>query len=519
MVSSASQAWADAERLLATGSTMEAEAIYSRLRAHPQFGPSAALRLSLIASRNGDFRKAIDEAAHAARAGTSDPDLLELVAKRLLAIGEKKPALDVVRRLLALPAIRATTLAELGKMLSDADEPAHALQLLRRAERGGLSSAALHYLIGLSEMYVGNEDQALHQLETSLDLDPMFARAHWALVKLGGRESDERHIDQLKSAIGRLDDAHPDIPLLLYSLFHRLDRLGDAEVAWSALARAMRARRMQVRYDATSESRMFDILPSARAVADPGGTEGPVPVFIIGLPRTGTTLLDILLGRHAEVARAGELRDFNWALRWAANQGGVPLLDERLVAALAGRALEGLGGRYLERTQWRAGLHKFYTDKLPPNFMNVGWIADSLPQARIVHLVRNPMDACFSNLKELFAAPYAYSYDQGEMAGHYARYRTLMARWHDRFPDRILDVSYEELVRDPDATVRKVMAHCGIEGHLGTDDSMGSEKVVATASAMQVREPVHQRGIGAWTRYARHLAPLQRELEAAGLLA
>ena len=484
MVLPAQQAWDDAERMLAGGMFEEAVKRYELLRSHERYGASAALRLSLIAGRNGDFRRAVAEAIGAHGLSPADPDLLELVAKRLLSLGEKKLALDTVGRLSALPAVRVTTLADLGKMLSDSDEPAAALQLLRRAERAGLSSAALHYLIGLSEMYVGNHDHAREQLETSLRMDPMFAHSHWALVKLSRNDEEGMHRDRLLAAIGRLEEGHRDLPLLLYALFHRLDAEGETGDAWRALSRGMTARRRQVRYDPSTEARMFRLLESAEAVPDVAPQLGPIPIFIVGLPRTGTTLLDQLLGRHPDVARAGELRDFNWSLRWVANMSGIPLLEERLVAALASRPVEGLGSRYLDRTQWRAGDRRFYTDKLPPNFMNIGWIAGSLPEARIVHLVRSPMDSCFSNLKELFAVPYAYSYDQLEMAGHYARYRRLMSQWHQRFPGRILDVAYEELVRDPQGTLRKVQVHCGLDPAAVPDPVPGND-VIATASATQ----------------------------------
>lgn len=519
MVLPVHQVWSEAERLLAAGSLAAAAERYEQLRGDEQFGAIASLRLSLVASRSGDFRLAVEETLHAHRLRRPDPDLLEMIAKRLLSLGEKKLALDTVRQLLALPGARITTLADLGKLLSDSDEPALALQLLQRAEAGGLSSPGLHYLVGLSQMYAGNREQARTQLERSLSLDPGFARSHWALVKLSGDDDGGRHRDRLLATIARLEDSHPDLPLLLYALFHRLDRAGDVENAWRALSRGMAARRAQVRYDGDAEAHMFDLLESSDALPEPAPSASAIPVFILGLPRTGTTLLDHLLGQHHDVARAGELRDFNWVLRWIANRGGVPLLDAGLVERLVGTPLEGVGRRYLDRTQWRAAGRPFYTDKLPPNFMNIGWIAGSLPQARIVHLVRNPMDACFSNLKEMFAAPYAYSYDQLEMAGHYACYRRLMAHWHERFPGRILDVGYEDLVRDPQAVLQRVLAHCGLAVPAGGLASSTAEGVEATASAMQVREPVHQRGVDAWNRYASHLGPMQRELAAAGLLA
>jgi len=179
--------------------------------------------------------------------------------------------------------------------------------------------------------------------------------------------------------------------------------------------------------------------------------------------------------------------------------------------------LAKVGERYLDHVAWRARGKRFIVDKLPANFLNAGFIAAALPQAKIVHLVRDPMDACFSNLKEIFSGVARYSYDQQDMADYCADYHALMAHWRARFPDRILDVGYADLVRDPEHTLARVAAFCGMsEMTIGAAEA-AENKPITTASSAQVRGEIHQRGLGAWTRYAPQLEPLRRRLAARGL--
>jgi hypothetical protein len=214
------------------------------------------------------------------------------------------------------------------------------------------------------------------------------------------------------------------------------------------------------------------------------------------------------------VADAGELHDFVRQMRWCADLPGGALLDLRLARAAESVDFAELGRRYLGHTRWRARGKAVYTDKMPPNFLCVPYIARALPQARILHMVRGPMDTCFSNLKEWFAGTYAYSYDQEEMADHFRRYRALMAHWRTLYPDRILDVRYDELVADPAAVTREVLEFCGLPWQEGLEAIEKRTDAVSTASAIQVREPIHGRFLQQWRRYEAHLGPLRQRLGA-----
>ena len=170
---------------------------------------------------------------------------------------------------------------------------------------------------------------------------------------------------------------------------------------------------------------------------------------------------------------------------------GHDLIDAKLVQRLAGLDYAEVGRRYVEQTRWRAGDKPYFVDKLPQNYMLVGMIRRALPHAPILHMVRDPMDVCFSNYKAMFGKAQAHSYDMAAMAVHYAHYRRLMQHWHAVLPGHMLDVSYIELVTDPEATFRRVSDHCGLPYESDASTRTRNKTAVNTLSSAQVREPIH----------------------------
>jgi tetratricopeptide (TPR) repeat protein len=514
--SSAQQAWREAERLLDAGRSDDAAERYRQLSGDPQLAPVAHLRLSMIASDQGRYRDSVDEAlaAHAAR--VQDPELLQAVGKRLMQLGETQSALACAMEPAVLRGASVTVQADLGRMLANHYLPADALQLLERARSNGFRNPTLDYLIGLCRMQVGETDLAGREFEAALAGAPDFAPALRGVTRLRlPAEQGAAHVARLRAAIDRRPEDDAELPMLLYTLFAELDRGDDTQAAWPVLERAMRLRRKQVRYSDEAQEALFSWLGALQpAPAQGHDDEGPRPVFIVGMPRSGTTLLERILGNHAMVADAGELHDFVRQMRWCADLAGGTLLDLRLARAAEHLDFAELGRRYLGHTRWRARGKPVYTDKMPPNFLVVPHIARALPQAKILHMVRGPMDTCFSNLKEWFAGTYPHSYDQVEMADHFRRYRALMAHWRTLYPDRILDVRYDELVADPAAVTREVLEFLGLPWQEGLEAIEKRTDAVSTASAIQVREPIHGRFLQQWRRYEPHLAPLRQRLGA-----
>jgi hypothetical protein len=240
-----------------------------------------------------------------------------------------------------------------------------------------------------------------------------------------------------------------------------------------------------------------------------------VPVFIVGMPRTGTTVLERILGNHSRFASGGELNAFATSVAMALDRpyGAPPSAAQ--VRAAAGVDPAEVGAAYLARTARLAGGRSHLVDKNPLNLANAGLIARALPQARILCLLRDPMDACFSNFKELFpGGGYGYSYDLGDLAAHWRRFRALVAHWQAVLPGRFMAVEYEALVADPAEVAARALEFCGVDFEPGCVDITRNAAPVSTASSSQVRQPIHGGSVGAWRRYAAQLAPLRERIGA-----
>ena len=506
-------AWQTAERLLQGGRVDEARGGYERLTADPMFAPMAHLRLSLIDTNARRHQSATAHALAAFAARQPDPDLLEMIAKRLDVLGETEAmracALDPV----VLAEGRPEVIAEFGRLLSNATLHREALPLLEEARARGFADPYLDYLIGLCRLYGADVAGAEAAFEACLAKVPNHAPALRGLTRLRRRpQAGDGRVERLRAAIPIARDAL-DAAQMQFALFSELDQRDAIDEAWQALDTGMRLRREQLAFDPADDAALFDALRSLDVVvAAHDDPSAPRPIFIVGLPRTGTTLLERILGNHPEVADAGELEDVVRQLRWCTGLPGPAVLDLPLARALRTADLAQFGRRYLDHTTWRAQGKRAYTDKTPHNVFALDLIARALPQARFLHMVRGPMDTCFSNLKEWFAGTYPHSYDQAEMADHYKRYADLTALWRTRWPDRILDVHYGALVTEPERVASEVLAFCGLPDIAGITDTRARSGTVSTASAMQVREPIHQRFLEQWKRYASHLAPLRERL-------
>ncbi|WP_448673191.1 tetratricopeptide repeat-containing sulfotransferase family protein [Pseudoxanthomonas mexicana] len=515
------QAWQEAEHLMSAGQSEPAAVRYQQLIDLDGWQSPAALRLSTLAARSGRMRDAVAFALRASAPSQQEDDaaLLEALTRQLFDLGEIEAGLACAQAPALSSAYDPDVLRGLGQALLSQSFPDLAETFLQRAQRIRDGGAPARYLLGLAAFYQGDEAEAERAWEAALQRNPMMPPVHRLLAKLRRQTPARNHIDRLRATVARMPQGHPEAPWLHYALFKELDDMDDIEGAWQALVQGMQARRRQVAYDAVAEARLFDRL-QARSVPATGvavSTTAPTPIFIVGMPRSGTTLLEQILARHPHVQDAGELRDMLCQLRWVCDRVGGPHLDEALCVEAEQADMGLLGRRYLEKTAWRANGRAFFTDKMPANFLLVDHIARALPQARILHMVRDPMEVCFSNLKELFVDAYPHTYDQREMAAHFIRYRGLMRHWHSRHPGRILDISYEDLVRAPEAAARRVLDFCGLAWDPDVLAMGPRTSSVATASAAQVREPIHVRYVGQWRRYAHHLQPMQTALDEAGV--
>jgi len=383
----------------------------------------------------------------------------------------------------------------------------------RRAVEQG---SRVPFLINLAnaELYHGNLDLARQLMHDALAQQPDNPQLHWMLASTRAAV-DDGHIRQMLELAGQSTHARATA-YLQYAIGKECEDLQQWDAAFEAFSIGAAARRQTVQYDETAEQRLFDAarrrftrdwLARQRSKLEVEG-----PVFIVGEPRTGTTLLDRMLCAHSEVSSAGELRHFGLAARRATGVDEPRQFSAGLLEAVADGDAQGVGNAYLRSIRpLRSG--RYLIDKLPMNYLYLPAILAALPRARIIHVTREPMDACFAVFKQLFADAYLYSYDLGETARHHRRYRDLMDTWRERFTGRFLDVAYEDLVSDSERSLKRVLAHLGLEWQDACLAGSQSQGPVGTASAVQVREAPHGRSVGRWQRYAERLEPARRILE------
>ncbi|WP_174291347.1 tetratricopeptide repeat-containing sulfotransferase family protein [Sphingomonas bacterium] len=385
------------------------------------------------------------------------------------------------------------------------------------------ANIAYRYNQAAALSFLAQTDEAEEALELLLARAPGDARAHHLLAGLRKQTPAANHIARL-SATRAAARTPRDRLLLGYALAKEREDLGESAAAFAALTDANAEHRATLNYRFADDAAIFDAVEQAaprlaRATVDHAADAAPI--FIIGMPRTGTTLVDRILSSHPEVASAGELQAMPLAVKAAAGTSSRTVLDAETIKAAAGSDLAAIGRDYLARAapHLTTGKPRF-TDKLPGNFFYAGVIARALPQARIVCLRRNPLDTVLANFRNLFAigsSYYDYSYDLLDIAAYFHRFDRLVGVWRELFPGRVLELGYEKLVADQEEQTRGLLDHCGLGWSDACLDFHTNAAPVSTPSAAQVRRPLYRDAVDRWRRHAAALAPARRFLEAQGI--
>jgi tetratricopeptide (TPR) repeat protein len=515
-----------AKQFLASGQWEAAQTAFEELVQRTPHDIPLRMELADLILRRGQMRAATSQLMQAASMLPNDAPMITELAWRLCMTGEMLAARTCAEYLERAPKPPGWVLAEqahLRWMLGDILEARARMDL---AVAAGIDSPAEYYLNAMLLQFTGRLAEAEVVLLETLQRWPEHGDAAVILANLRRQTAAANHLSFLQQRLERLPKSNTDKRLGLArakfesAIFKILDDLERHDEAWQALERSNALMHAFLPYDAASETTLTDALIKVSPIVAGASSkaailDGPIPVFIIGMPRSGTTLLDHMLSAHSAVVSAGEINDFQRQLHWVADvapRGQQSLLKvlERIDRIDFGQ----LGARYLAQTQWRARGHKYYVDKLPINVRMVPFIRRALPHAPILHLVRDPMDVCYSNLKIMFGSASPYCYDMQAVSHYYGQYARLTKHWREALPGAMLDVSYASLVHDPEATMRQVLVHCGLEVEQACLWPELNASPVATPSSAQIREPIHTRGIGQWRHYAKPLEPLRQALAA-----
>ncbi|MCE4372813.1 tetratricopeptide repeat-containing sulfotransferase family protein [Xanthomonas hortorum] len=515
--------WQTAQAALARRDLGVAASALQALLAVDPTHVSARVLLAGTVLANGRMREAVAQLRLAARNLGDDVAMRCRVAQALLRVGEHRELHALLRHPSVMQCQDGATLALLAHVHQSLGEHVEALAMMQRAQACGFDGADFRFFLAVQLQFNNRLDDAAQALDRALALSPGYGRAALTRARLRRQTASSNHLDQLRQQLQLAKPDSEDRAGLAFALYKELEDLGQTDAAWAALQHGNAVMHARLRHDADAEAALYAQLGALAeqgvfAAQESTNAQGPQPIFVLGLPRSGTTVLERMLGNHAQIVSAGELNDFGHQLRWGADQAGRSLLDARLLQALPTLDYAQIGARYLEQTQWRAGSARWYIDKLPTNAVAVGAIARALPGALIVHLVREPMAVCFSNYRALFGDSYAYSYDLHMLARHYQAYHALMAQWRAALPGRVINVDYTQMVRDPSTVLEQLMLRCGLEIEPGQSDITRNAAASATLSSVQVREGVHGRNVEEWRRYATQLEPLRQALLQAGLI-
>lgn len=476
----------------------------------------AIAEMQLEAERHNAAREA---ALRALDGNFTTPRLAIDVMRMLNRLSESGLMVELARQLPPAMWDSAKSLAEVAQELSSIGAHELARTYAREAVARDPNHPPSLVIQATMDVFYGDLASAAEHAERCLQFIPDDPGAHWLISRLRLPDG-ERRVARIQAELDRA--ATPELEAwYAYAQHNELHDMKQYGRSWAALERACRAKRTALAYDPAAAAAHFEQLlgwtEAETAIAD--GCDDPrlVPIFVIGLHRSGTTLTERIISGHSRVRAGGETYDIRAQLRRASGIHFAGEVDSRVLQARGGLDYRAIGEGYLRGIAWRAEGAPCVTDKLPSNYYNVGFIARALPRARFVCLRRDPVDIGLSSLRTLFSHACPYSYDQADFVQHYRNYERLMAHWHRLLPGRILDVDYDDLVNAPEATTRRLAQFCGLEYEPGMVKIESRSEAVSTASSVMMRDGIRRDRGQVWKAYEAQLQPMIEGLRREGI--
>ncbi len=434
------------------------------------------------------------------------------LALALLAAGEYTTATEYSRQAIALAPDQPVGYNNLALILKKQGDSCSARKHLKRAIELNPRYAEAFHNLGLSYLEEGRADKAVPLLRQAIALDADYVDAHYTLALAIRHHEPDEDMAQLAALLKRPQLADEQKISLNFALGKACDDCKDFDRAFAYFETGNRLKRSTIPYDFKEDQRLFDEIKdifneSFFASRKDCGKPASTPIFIVGMPRSGTSLVEQILASHPRVYGAGELQDLRLTLFTT-----LPILTQQnypgAIIGLDQADFTVLAEEYLRRTARYYQHGALVTDKMPVNFLYIGMIRLMFPRARIIHCRRNPIDTCLSCYQQNFTGLQKFAYDLRELGQYYRLYQSLMSHWQQQLPGAIHDCDYESLVSNPEEQIRALLAYCELDWDDHCLSFYDTRRTVNTASIAQVRRPIYKNSVSRWRNYEKYLSPL-----------
>lgn len=478
---------------------------------HDNYDAPTCSRIGNVWHQCGQPRQAV--AAHE-RAVALVPESMEFrfnLGVTLRDMGLPLRALECFQQNLKIESDHLPSLLQLGLALRESGRLKEALDTMQRAATLAPDDAGIQRYLALIHIDLSHIDDAIHCWERVLEYDPACSTAYLQLSHLRKKGHDIAGMEALYAKAGN----NVDRINLAFGLGKALEDGGSPDRAFHYLLEGNQLKRKQFKFSIDEWQVFFEKLKSIfsaeflRGFPD-AGLDDDTPIFILGMPRSGSSLVEQILASHPDVFGAGELRTLPALCAEGAQRRSQPFPD--YLQHLQNADWRELGEQYMAVLREKNSMARRITDKMPQNFRFVGVISLILPRARIIHCQRNPLDNCWSIYKNLFAEGHPYAYDLRELGRFYRYYQSLMQHWNTVLPGRIYNLSYERLVSSAQEEIAGLLEFCDLPFDQRCIDFHKNERAVDTMSAAQVKRPINADSIERWSLFKEHLAPLSVEL-------
>lgn len=456
-----------------------------------------------------------------------DPNALDYLAHKclcLLSVARPLEAIALARKTMALSPTSKTVLLTIAHVFAATDEFEDLLitteKLLRVAPNDidALESRAQ------ALRNVGKLKEAEDLYSKVIKLAPKSYSAYWNRSQVRKASKTNNAVSAMKALLTETTLPWRAEMQISYALAKECEDMEQYDESFEYCSRGAHLRRTNSNYDVEGDivtmKKIMQVYNKALpAPKHGGGKKSSTPIFVLGLPRSGTTLVERILAAHPDVKSAGELQSFPTTLVKSiqSNTNGQTLDKLQTVEKSLDVNWSELGSAYLADVGCRGGKTAFFVDKLPTNYLYIGLIAQALPNARIVLLMRDPMDSCYAMYKTLFGEAYPFTYSQEDLGRYYIAWHSLMQHWKKVCGDRVFVMKYEDLVSDTEASIKTLLKHCRLDWNENCLNFHTQSGGVSTASAAQVRQPIYSSSIGKWKFFREHLEPLEKTLYDTGL--